>query len=285
MNPARDIALSVYSRTTRSKPRGFDKRDAELLQRIKRLERLMSKVDSAMTTKPTSEELSLPNMSSPTTSATLPFHLSNVPEQDTQSDDRVDIQYASFIKEQGSGIRRLREAWGAEFDGLQQLLENSLESDEEDDDENVSASPELKMHSPLFILNEADTMANLKASYPSDRHRSTLYHFYLANVDPLCKILHRPTIKAYLASSQELLDQSSGRFKFTSLEAVSFAVYFAAVTSMTRQESLTHLGEDKDVLLTRYKRSTEAALAQADLLNTMEIVTLQAFTIYIVSVS
>jgi Fungal Zn(2)-Cys(6) binuclear cluster domain len=276
-------------RAPRSKPRGLDTRDAELLRRIKRLERFMSNVDDGTTTSRTSAEPPTPDLSNPTTSAPTPFQPTDVSEQGTQSDVGLDSQYASFIKEQGSGTRRLRgyfwRSLGDEFDGLRQLLEHPVESDDEDGDETASASPESKMQSPLFILKEPDSIADLEASYPSDHHRTILYHFYLANVDPLCKILHRPTINAYLASSQELLDQSNRRFKFTSLEAISFAVYFAAVTSMTPQDCLTHLSKDKDVLLAQYKRNTETALAQADLLNTMEMVTLQAFTIYIVSIS
>lgn len=248
----------------------------------------MSKVD--IETLPTSilEEPPTPDVSNTATSAPPSFCTSDIPEQVTQPDVRLDTQYASFIEEQGSGIRRLRghfwRSLGDEFDGLRQLLEHPMESDDDDEgDDMVSASPESKIQSPLFILKEPDSIADLEASYPSHHHRSIMVHFYLTNVDPLCKILHRPTIKVYLAGSQELLDESNRRFKFTSLEAVSFAIYFAAVTSMTPQECMTHLGEDKEILLAQYKRGTETALAQADLLNTMEMVTLQAFTIYIVS--
>jgi hypothetical protein len=52
---------------------------------------------------------------------------------------------------------------------------------------------------------------------------------------------------------------------------------------MSPEECVTHLGESKDVLVARYKRNIEVALMRADFLNSLEIITLQAFTIYIVS--
>ena len=84
---------------------------------------------------------------------------------------------------------------------------------------------------------------------------------------------------------EDLLDPVTRRFKFWSLEAGAFALYFAVVNGISSQECLEHFGEDKQILLERYKRNTEVALVNADFLNSLELTTLQAFIIYIVSTS
>jgi hypothetical protein len=84
---------------------------------------------------------------------------------------------------------------------------------------------------------------------------------------------------------EALVDPLTYQFKFKSFAAVTFAAYFAAVASMTSEECLAELGESRDLLMARYKRDAEVALVRADFLNTFEIITLQALTIYIVSIS
>lgn len=126
---------------------------------------------------------------------------------------------------------------------------------------------------------------NEEPEHPPDAHSAVLFRVYFNNVDPVCKILHRPTVDTYFSNVAALFEPSTRRFKFRSLEAVTFAVYFAAMNSMSVKECLTYLGEDKEELSARYKRSTESLLEQADFMNAMEITTLQALTIYIVSVS
>ena len=66
------------------------------------------------------------------------------------------------------------------------------------------------------------------------------------------------------------------------MQALMFAMYFAAITSLTPQECMTEFGEQKTELLARYRYGTEQALVQADILNSMEMVTLQALVIYLV---
>jgi len=56
------------------------------------------------------------------------------------------------------------------------------------------------------------------------------------------------------------------------------------VASMSSEQCLTQLGESRDILVARYRRDAEVALVRADFLNSLEIITLQALTIYIVSI-
>lgn len=66
-------------------------------------------------------------------------------------------------------------------------------------------------------------------------------------------------------------------------EALMFAIYFAAVATLSQEECFSIFHEDKDRLSIRYKFNIEAALTNADFLNSMDLVTLQAFVLYLVS--
>lgn len=269
-------------RAPRGRRDALEARDAELLRRIRRLEGMLAnKADTGPA------ELD-GGRSGGNLSPTLvsPLLSSGVLGEGTQTGVTVDDHYAAFVKQQGSSSRHLNsEFWSSlnnEFDGLRQLIEGRVD-DEDDFDDSMSRSTEGIACSPNFILQDPDSLVGSEAVYPSDAHSAVLFQFYFTNVDPVCKILHRPTVNTYFSNLEALLDPLTRRFKFRSLEAVTFAAYFAAVTSMSPQECLTFLGEQKDILSARYKSSTEAALAQADYLNSLEITTLQALTIYIVS--
>ena len=270
------------TRVPRARRDSLEARDAELLRRIRHLERMLAnKVDVS----PTGLNGGRSGGSiSPTLVSPLPS--SGVLAEGTPTGVTVDDHYAAFVKQQGSSSRHLNsDFWSSlsnEFDGLRQLIEGRVD-DEDELDDSGSQSMEAIEPSPNFIFQDPDSFISSETFYPSDAHSAVLFQFYFANIDPLCKILHRPTVNTYFSNLETLLDPTTRRFKFRSLEAVTFAAYFAAVTSMSPQECLTHLGEQQDVLTARFKSSTEAALVQANFMNSLEIATLQALTIYIVS--
>jgi hypothetical protein len=269
-------------RAPRGRLHGLDARDAELLERIGRLEAMLAnKIDM----KPTGSDGSRPDSDiSPTLIVPLPS--SGLAGESPQSGVIVDDHYAAFVKQQSSSSRHINSEFYSnlrnEFGGLRELIKGHF--DEEDDfNDSTSPSTEEIDSAPNFILQDPDSFAGTEIAYPSEAHTAILFQFYFTNVDPVCKVLHRPTVNTYFSNLEPLLDPLTRRFKFRSLEAITFAAYLAAVVSMSPRECLTHLGEQKEILIARYKRGTEVALVQADFLNTLEIPTLQALTIYIVS--
>jgi len=273
-------------RVPRAKQAASKTRDVELLRRISRLESLVSKIDAADAMKDARGEDD-PMIGRTTDTKTLTSIPDDVDNGGARS-SRLHEKYTAFVKLQESGTPYLSsEFWTSlcnEVDGLRHLLENS--SDDEDElNDSTSNSTEAKHSSPHFIFNESGSPFELEPSYPSDAHRAILFQFYFANVDPVCKILHKPTLISHLVGAKDLIDMSTGRFKFRSIEAITFAIYFAAVTTMSREECLNYFSEEKGGLVTRYKRSTEVALTRADFMNSMEVVTLQALTLYMVAIS
>lgn len=279
-DPCKKYGIECVFPTRRARGRrdAVGLRDSELLRRIKRLEGMLAeKVDKGSVDAAPIDNQGL----------TL---IPPLPRNDgfqQQVPTNVENHYRSFVEDQGSSSRHLNsDFWSSlssEFDGLRQLVESRIDDEDEFDDEG-SQSTEAINYSPNFILQDGESLAGHDVVYPSTAHSAILFEFFFANVDPICKILHRPTVNTYFSNLEVLLDPVTHRFKFRSLEAVTFAAYFAAVTSMSSEECMTHLGESKDTLSTRYKHNAEVALVQANFLNSLEISTLQALTIYTVSI-
>jgi hypothetical protein len=115
--------------------------------------------------------------------------------------------------------------------------------------------------------------------YPTQSQVFTFCEVFLANVDPVLKILHAPSLRRYVLEGSERLDCSTGP---KGLDALKFAIYYAAITSLTAGECSQQIGEDKAVLLRRYRTGIEVALVKADFVNTEEMSTLQALVIFLI---
>lgn len=98
----------------------------------------------------------------------------------------------------------------------------------------------------------------------------------------MAKVLHKPTVQKVFTRITENPEGLERLDKTT--EGLVFAIYFAAVTSMTEEELESSLGGNKPTMATKYRQAAENALMNADFLSTQEFVTLQAFIIYLACV-
>lgn len=103
---------------------------------------------------------------------------------------------------------------------------------------------------------------------------------YLAQVDPIIKILHRPSIERWLIHGEQYLHYTG---RHASTEALSAAICYAAVSSLTEQQSQAMLQTDKAQLVDSLCKACEATLYRAGLTSTRDITVLQAFVLYLVS--
>lgn len=122
----------------------------------------------------------------------------------------------------------------------------------------------------------------LRSLHPPQSEISLLCTLYLRNCDPVYKLLHRPTLQRQVAAASSNLDEIPGG---KSMEALLFAIYYSAITSLTPEQCVQMFQADKDSLLKRYRKGVEIALGKADILNTTELRTLQALVIFLVSIS
>lgn len=63
-----------------------------------------------------------------------------------------------------------------------------------------------------------------------------------------------------------------------------FAIYLSAIQSMSADECKIMMGESKDILFRRYLSAAKSTLIRADFTSSLDIVLLQAFTIYLLAV-
>ena len=159
---------------------------------------------------------------------------------------------------------------------------NETSDNEDDTDQGSSLNSTRNKNSPepYFFFKNNTEKTSLQLLHPSSPQIAILSDIFFTRVDPIFKVLHRPTVKTSMIAAAKDLDRIAGG---SGQESLMFAIYFAAVTTLTAEECKQYFRRDKDSLLVQYKYGTETALANADFLNSMELVTLQAFVIFLVS--
>ena len=103
------------------------------------------------------------------------------------------------------------------------------------------------------------------------------WEIYKENVDVVYKVIHKPSVDKIIRTasySNAALSPSS--------EALLFAIYFSAITSMTSKRVQTTFQDCRENLLCRYRCGLERSLSRAGLLNTQELTTLEAFILLII---
>jgi hypothetical protein len=134
--------------------------------------------------------------------------------------------------------------------------------------------PDLDESSFLF---GASSRHKLTLLHPSPIHIFKLWQFFLDGFNPLTKSIHVPTVQ------QRILDATSDLASVSrELEALMFAIYCAALMTLTDEEAVKSFGETKTKLLDRYRNCARQALMNAGVLKTSELVVLQAFLIFLV---
>ena len=156
-------------------------------------------------------------------------------------------------------------------------------SDDEEHPQNPtrSLSDTAISYSSTIFGASALSPKDLPSLHPSAAHMALLCDLYSHNVDPMFKVLHIPTLrKMVMKAASNMQSVPSGNY----VEALLFSVYYAAITSLTHEQCREYFHDYRDSLLARHRAGTEIALVNADLLNTTELGTIQALSIFIVSV-
>ncbi len=109
---------------------------------------------------------------------------------------------------------------------------------------------------------------------------ATLCNIFCEYVDRLFKVFHTPSLRAFMIDGKPYLGQDLSSPAGKALKAV---VWYAAVNTMSETQCQMMFGQARQDQMYQYKRLVDVALAQADLMVTNELVTLQAFTTYVVS--
>ena len=160
---------------------------------------------------------------------------------------------------------------------------NQESEDDEEVDSNTPSSQGLASEGyspdPQLIFGRGSYNVDLGSFHPSGAHVTALVNTFLSRVDPIFKLVHRPSLLALVQST--ILGQKD--ISNTGHEALLLAIYFTTVTILSDEECLAMFRQNRQSLVMQYKTGIEAALVNADLLNTSDLTILQAFCLYLVS--
>lgn len=284
---------SVCNPSTR-KPRARNvvKNDTELRRRIAKLEQLVEKLerhggenggDGPPPVIPQSQ-VNIAGVSSVSSAAAdaEPEELqSQSIRHNTFSPDGSDYATGTFWSSLTSEVRALANA--LDEDDLQGDTESATpETISGSDGSNASNGPTNGAHNYELILCQPGALyVTLGAlNEPDSKMASCLLDSYLTHVESIQKLLHVPTLRAFMDRERPYNNKGKDAPCNKALKA---AIYFSGITACNEQESLDMLNRSRDKLAQELKVMAEVALYRANLLNSTDLATLQAFTIYIVS--
>ena len=154
-------------------------------------------------------------------------------------------------------------------------------SEEEVDGSNIhSAFDKMFSAQDGFPFMVAAQYGSVTQAHPSTVHMFQLWQIYIDNINPLLKITHIPTVQPQFIEAASRLEKAP-----KNIEALMFAIYIMAVTSLEEDEVQARFYEQKKNLLGRYFVAIQQALVNADFMKATDAITLQAFFLYLVSSS
>ncbi|KAJ5852712.1 uncharacterized protein N7529_012097 [Penicillium soppii] len=122
------------------------------------------------------------------------------------------------------------------------------------------------------------SMQSLTDLHPTYEEAAKLWQVYTTNVDPLCKILHVPTVaKMFDAVSEHPAAASKND------ECLMFVIYYFAVFSMSDADCSREFNHSRAQLLSRYQTTVIQALVNASWLKTTAMPILQAYTLFLIA--
>jgi hypothetical protein len=150
---------------------------------------------------------------------------------------------------------------------------DSLQGSSEDESNDAGPFPY-----PESLLVGFGSSKDLSALHPPPVQIFRLWQTFLANVNPLAKMVHHPTLQQTILDACEDIKHIPRH-----VEALMFSVYFLAVTSLQNEECQSMFGEQRNTLVSKYAHATQQALINARFLKSLNIGTLQAYVLFLVS--
>ncbi|OJI99212.1 hypothetical protein ASPVEDRAFT_80830 [Aspergillus versicolor CBS 583.65] len=163
----------------------------------------------------------------------------------------------------------------------------SLDEDEmqhmsdEEDDETLRGGTGIPRSVVLDPLTAAAFMApgqSLLQHHPNHKDAMVLWKIYTENVEPICKVLHIPSITKMVESVSQSPETASKPD-----ECLLFAIYYVAVFSITDEECTDQFRQTRSTLMQRYHLAARQALVNASFLKTTEMAVLQAYYLFLLS--
>lgn len=198
-----------------------------------------------------------------------------------QQKGRFENRFGRLVVNEGKS-RYINNSFWANLSNEVEDLKGILNQSSDDEEDNLTASPASNTQQPpsthhAFVFGFSSQNADLLSLHPLPGQIREYWDIYKDRVDPLVKVLHIPSLEpTVLSAASHLANLSKG------FECLLFTIYYGATTSLSAHDCLVKLGEEKAVLLGRYRFAIEQALARANFLTTEESVVLQAFVVFLI---
>ncbi|KAI0126753.1 C6 transcription factor [Xylariales sp. AK1849] len=257
--------------------------DDDLKDRIRRLEALVDSMSSRTTGVDTESQASRQQ--------SVGEHETRATNITSTSSSRSSLAVSSGAEKSGHLMQRTDHFWAdlvEEIHGLRGVIESGPG---EADEDSVQASDPTQVDSAdggiraLGLLGSANPFTVGVASGWVAFSRDTvvagrLCRVYLSQVDPIMKILHRPTLERWMLYGEQYLGYPDGH---SSVEALSSAVCYSAVSSLTENQCQASFHTSKSIVVPDCRRACEEAIGRSGLLTTRDITVLQAFVLYLIA--
>lgn len=119
---------------------------------------------------------------------------------------------------------------------------------------------------------------SITEQHPCYEDVTKLWNAYVQNVEPLCKVLHIPTVAKMVDTVSKQLSVAS-----KSDECLLFVIYYFAVFSMSNADCVQEFNQPRDYLMSRYRTAVHQALINASWLKTTSMPVLQAYTLFLIA--
>lgn len=168
------------------------------------------------------------------------------------------------------------EALSVEVQGLRETLEDDEDAIALQLENATGSTPELLNTSAILF---ATSVKHVDTQLMSQNMRKALLEIYRFRVDTVYKILHWPTTLRNIETRHMSSNETPASLPMQALES---AIYFLATCSLTDEEGEESGFGDRHQLVQTFQSSAEQLFASSTLLQSPDLVLLQAFVIYLV---
>lgn len=156
--------------------------------------------------------------------------------------------------------------------------EDELSDESEEEDENgVYPCPSETSTTHALLFNSLVPTSALRSFQFSESQHFQAWQLYKQNVHPMSPILHIPTTESII-----LAVARNPRGLTPAVEALTAVVHFAAISCLNQNVDVSQVfGSPRSQLMPALRSAAELALARANVLDTGDLMTLQAFVIFI----
>ncbi|KAL4999934.1 hypothetical protein BDV10DRAFT_193222 [Aspergillus recurvatus] len=191
-------------------------------------------------------------------------------------DSRIEQQFGRLVIDEMQSCYVSSVAWSQLGDEIEELRDLLHQPSSNDDQDELSASGMEGAGPNSALLGYRALAHSLQPYHPSIHQAVVLFDIFNVNVAPLVRVFHMPTLHQLFwdaVASMDSIDRN--------VEALLFAIYYAAIISLDSTQCLDLLGLPRSSALETYRFAVEQATARADLLNTQNLILLQATVLFL----